>query len=51
MSGLTHFLRIVRGIVLKNAELVVLVDDLWPLAAFFVVGMFLATVRFNKRLD
>jgi ABC-2 type transport system permease protein len=48
---LTHFLRIVRGIVLKEADLSMLTSDLWPLALFFVVGMVFATLRFNKRLD
>lgn len=48
---LTHFLRVVRGIVLKDADLSMLTADLWPLAVFFVVGMALATMRFNKRLD
>ena len=48
---LTHFLRIVRGIVLKEAELGHLLDDIWPLGVFFVVGMIIATLRFSKRLD
>ncbi|MEE4361700.1 MAG: ABC transporter permease [Pseudomonadales bacterium] len=48
---LTHFLRIVRGIILRDAELAVLGADLWPLAVFFVVGLVLATLRFRKRLD
>jgi ABC-2 type transport system permease protein len=48
---LTHFLRIVRGIVLRDADLVLLGDQLWPLALFFGVVMTLATFRFNKRLD
>ncbi len=48
---LTHFLRIVRGIVLRDADLFVMRDDLWPLAVFFVVVMALATLRFRKRLD
>lgn len=48
---LTHFLRIVRGIVLRDAELVMLSQELWPLGLFFVVVMFLATKRFQKRLD
>lgn len=48
---LTHFLRIVRGIVLKDAQLAMLTADLWPLAVFFVAGMALATFRFRKRLD
>ena len=48
---LTHFLRIVRGIVLRDAELAMLTAELWPLALFFVIVMFLATKRFQKRLD
>jgi len=48
---LTHFLRLVRGIVLKQAELTMLVADIWPLAAFFLVTMILATRRFRKSLD
>tara|TARA_B100000315_G_C14559971_1_gene580018 strand:- start:640 stop:1752 length:1113 start_codon:yes stop_codon:yes gene_type:complete len=48
---LTHFLRIVRGIVLRDAELSMLTPDIWPLAAFFIVGMTVATFRFRKRLE
>jgi len=48
---LTHFLRIVRGVVLRDADLALMAGDLWPLAVFFVAVMALATVRFRKRLD
>ncbi|MGE0623326.1 MAG: ABC transporter permease [Pseudomonadales bacterium] len=48
---LTHFLRIVRGIVLRGADLELLWADVWPLGLFFLVFLMLATVRFNKRLD
>ena len=48
---LTHFLRVVRGIVLRDASLPSLGPDLWPLAVFFVVVVLAATVRFNKRLN
>jgi ABC-2 type transport system permease protein len=48
---LTHFLRIVRGIVLRDATLSMLTNEIWPLVLFFVVVMALATVRFRKRLD
>jgi ABC-2 type transport system permease protein len=48
---LTHFLRVVRGIVLKDAELSMLTADLWPLGVFFVAGLALATKCFNKRLN
>jgi ABC-2 type transport system permease protein len=48
---LTHFIRLVRGIMLRDAGL----SDLWPelgaLAAFSVVALAVATLRFHKRLD
>ena len=48
---LTHFIRVVRGILLRGADLRDVWSDIWPLAAFFVVMMSLAVVRFRKRLD
>jgi ABC-2 type transport system permease protein len=48
---LTHFLRIVRGILLRGAVLGELWSDLWPLIVFFVLMMALAVARFSKRLD
>ena len=48
---LTHFLRIVRGIMLRDADLMLMWADIWPLLVFFVVMMTLATVRFRKSLD
>jgi ABC-2 type transport system permease protein len=48
---LTHFVRIVRGIVLRGAPLADLRGDLLPLFAFFAVSLTLAIVRFRKRLD
>lgn len=48
---LTHYLRLVRGIILREASLSWLSSDVWPLIAFFAVGMTVATLRFSKRLD
>jgi ABC-2 type transport system permease protein len=48
---LTHFLRIVRGIVLREADLLLLWQDVWPLLLFFLVFLTAATLRFQKRLD
>lgn len=48
---LTHFLRIIRGIVIKDASLFHLSSELWPLALFFFVGITFSTLRFSKRLD
>ncbi|MDJ0846964.1 MAG: ABC transporter permease [Myxococcota bacterium] len=47
---LTHFLRVVRGIVLKGAPLEVLGDELLAIGAFFAVAMLLAVATFRKRL-
>ena len=48
---LTHFLRIVRGIVLRGASLGDVSGEIWPLAAFLAVTLTLAALRFRKRLD
>ncbi|MEJ2088359.1 MAG: ABC transporter permease [Gammaproteobacteria bacterium] len=48
---LTHFLRIVRGVMLRQADLELMWQDVWPLLAFFLVFLMLATLRFRKRLD
>ena len=48
---LTHFLRIVRGVVLRDASLDMLVSDIWPLVVFFIIMITVATLRFRKRLD
>ncbi|NVK33379.1 MAG: ABC transporter permease [Rhodobacteraceae bacterium] len=46
----THFMRIVRGVCLRDADLLDLqYDSLW-LFGFFVLGMALAALRFKKRL-
>lgn len=48
---LTHFLRAVRGILLRGAGLGELSASLWPLALFTAVMLSLALLRFRKRLD
>ena len=48
---LTHFIILVRGILLKGAELSDLLPALQKLSVLFVVTMTLAMVRFRKRLD
>ena len=48
---LTHFLRLIRGIMLRGAGLVELWPDVAALAAFTVIMMVLAISRFRKRLD
>jgi ABC-2 type transport system permease protein len=48
---LTHFVRIIRGILLRAAGLPDVVPDVWPLLAFFAVTMTASVLRFRKRLD
>ena len=48
---LTHFVRLVRGIILRGAELGELMPDVWALIVFFIVAISLAILRFKKRLD
>jgi len=48
---LTHFVRIIRGIMLRGASLAEMAGDIWPLGLFFAVTMAAAMVRFRKRLD
>jgi len=48
---LTHFLRLVRGILLRGAGLGELRGELLPLGLFVGVALGVAMVRFRKRLD
>jgi ABC-2 type transport system permease protein len=48
---ITHFLRIVREIVLKGAGLGDVAGDLWPLALILLVLGSLALLRFRRTLD
>jgi ABC-2 type transport system permease protein len=47
---LTHFLRIVRGIVLKGASLGSLAGEMLAIGLFFAVAFALAAATFRKRL-
>ncbi len=48
---LTHFVEMIRGIMLRGASLFELLPRVYSLAAFFTVTMSLAVLRFRKRLD
>jgi len=48
---LTHFIRLVRGVLLRDAGLDGMWVDVWPLLVFFAVTMALAVLKFKKRLD
>ena len=48
---LTHFLRIVRGILLKGNGLADTVGQLWQIALFMVVAFAVAVKRYRQTLD
>jgi ABC-2 type transport system permease protein len=47
----THFIRLTRGIMLRDAQLMELYPELVALGVFTVVAMTAAAMRFTKRLD
>ncbi|QPF73545.1 ABC transporter permease [Roseateles sp. DAIF2] len=48
---LTHFLRIVRGLMLKGSGLAELLPELWPMLAFLLAAGALALLRYRRTLD
>jgi ABC-2 type transport system permease protein len=48
---LTHFLRIVRGILLKGNGLTEIVPELWPIGLFMLVAGTVAMRRYRQTLD
>jgi ABC-2 type transport system permease protein len=48
---LTHFLRIVRGIMLKGNDVAQLLPELWPMLAFLFVAGAIALARYRRTLD
>lgn len=47
----THFIRLTRGIMLREASLLELTSDLFYLLGFALIAMTVAALRFTKRLD
>jgi ABC-2 type transport system permease protein len=47
----THFIRLARGIMLREASLIELGNELMVLAVFTVIAMTAAILRFSRRLD
>jgi ABC-2 type transport system permease protein len=48
---LTHFLRIVRGILLKGNGLAEVAPHLWPIALFMLVAGTIALTRYRQTVD
>ncbi|MBI3346753.1 MAG: ABC transporter permease [Burkholderiales bacterium] len=48
---LTHFLRIVRGVMLKGSGAAELMPELWPMLAFLAVAGGVALLRYRRTVD
>jgi ABC-2 type transport system permease protein len=48
---LTHFLRIVRGVMLKGGGFAEVAPNVWPLAVFWLVVATIALIRYRRTLD
>jgi ABC-2 type transport system permease protein len=48
---LTHFLRVVRGVMLKGGGFPEVINNTWPLAVFWLVVATIALVRYRRTLD
>lgn len=47
----THFVRAIRGVVLRDADIIDLLPDITWLGMFAIIGLAVAALRFKKRLD
>ena len=50
-QSITHFLRIARGVMLKGIGFEELGRELWPIALFAAVVLFLGVKRYRQTLD
>ena len=48
---LTHFLRIIRGILLKGSGLAEIAPELWPLLLFLTLAMAIGVKRYRQTVD
>jgi ABC-2 type transport system permease protein len=48
---LTHFLRIVRGILLKGNDAAQILPELWPMLLFVLIAGTIAMLRYRRTLD
>ncbi|HCY63361.1 MAG TPA: mannose-1-phosphate guanyltransferase [Oxalobacteraceae bacterium] len=51
MLPLTHFLRIVRGILLKGNQAADIFPEVWPIAVFMLAAGLVALARYRRTLD
>lgn len=48
---MTHFIRLIRGVMLRGTGLMEMSDEIFVLSCFILIAMVLAVLRFTKRLD
>jgi ABC-2 type transport system permease protein len=48
---LTHFLRVVRGVMLKGADIAAMWPNIWPMLIFIAVATTIAMLRYRSTLD
>jgi ABC-2 type transport system permease protein len=48
---LTHFLRIVRGILLKGNGWVEIWPNIWPIVLFAIIALVIGVKRYRQTLD
>ena len=48
---LTHFLRVVRGVMLKGSDAAQVASEVWPMLAFALVAGTVALLRYRRTLD
>ena len=48
---LTHFLRVLRGILLKGNGVAEIAPELWPIGLFLLVAALIALIRYRETLD
>jgi len=47
----THFMRLIRGVVLRDVEFMAMTSDVVWLVMFTLLGLLVASLRFKKHLD
>ena len=51
LMPVTHFTRLIRGVVLRDADLTAIAPQIIWLLGFTILGVIVASLRFQKRLD
>jgi ABC-2 type transport system permease protein len=51
MLPLPHFLRRVRGVLLKGNSLQQILPNLWPIAVFLIIALTIGLTRYRRTLD